>query len=87
VPHSALPLAAFMVGPLLWSFARDALTHVLLYWWLPTVLTLTALGLVLVFVFARTRSVARAIAFAGGSPAIALFEALVYMLAVWPTGS
>jgi ABC-type molybdate transport system permease subunit len=79
-----VPLAAFMVGPLIGRVVRDAFSDFLLYTWLPFVLTPTALGLVLVFVFARTRSAARVIAFAGGSLVIVPFGAFVHLMAVWP---
>jgi hypothetical protein len=82
----ALPLAAFFVGPALGMF-DTGISDVVLYSDLPTFLTLAAAVVVLVVVFSRTRSAKRAAAFCVASLAIAFVGAVVYLLAVWPTGS
>jgi hypothetical protein len=83
----ALPLAAFLVGPAIGSFAEDGVSGPLLYSWLPTLLTPPALAFVPFFVFMRTRNAARAVVFAVGSLVVALVGAIIYLLIVWPTGS
>ena len=82
----ALPLAAFFVGPVIGTF-DTGISGVVLYSHLPTFLTLAAAVVVLVVVFSRTRSAKRAAAFCVASLAIAFLGAVVYLLAVWPTGS
>ena len=82
-----LPLAAFLVGPAIGSFARDGVSDPVLYSVVPTLLTLPALAFVLIFVFMRTGSAARGVAFAMGSLVVALVGAAIYLLIVWPTGS
>jgi hypothetical protein len=83
----ALPLAAFLIGPAIGSFARDGVSGPVLYSVVPTLLTLPALAFVPLFVFTWTRSAARAVAFAVGSLMVALVGAAIYLLIVWPTGS
>jgi hypothetical protein len=78
----ALPLAAFLVGPVIASIGEGD-GGVITLSVLPTVLPLAALVFVAVDVSRRTGSALKAAAFTGGSLALVLVGACVYLLIVW----
>jgi hypothetical protein len=85
---AALPLAAFLVGPLFdevvapQNIPSDALNSVL-----PTVLPLVALVVVAVVSYRRTGSGARALRITSLAFAVATLGAITYVLHVWSEAS
>jgi hypothetical protein len=82
----ALPLAAFLVGPVIGSIGEGDGGVVTLSV-LPTVLPLAALVFVAVDVSRRTGNALKAAAFTGGSLALVLVGAGVYLLIAWRASS
>jgi hypothetical protein len=82
----ALPLAAFLVGPVIASIGEGDGGVVTLSV-LPTVLPLVALVFVAVDVSRRTGNALKAAAFTGGSLALVLVGAGVYLLIAWRASS
>ena len=85
---AALPLAAFLFGPVLdETVAPENVPSDLLNSVLPTVLPLGALVVVAVMSYRRTRSAARALTYTALAFAVTVFGAVAYLLHVWSGAS
>ena len=80
-----LPLAAFLVGPIIAAIGEGDGGYVTLSV-LPTALPLAALVFVAVAVRRRTASTKKTAVFTAGSLFLLLVGAGVYLLIVWPHG-
>jgi hypothetical protein len=85
---AALPLAAFLFGPVLdETVAPENVPSDLLNSALPTILPLGALVVVAVMTYRRTRSAARALRYTAFAFAVAILGAVAYLVHVWSGAS